>query len=250
VIFGGEIGYRWLRWISPPQKHRIRDGEVSDARSKLEISFGPGFWTEIAGRVVIDFGCGDGRESVEMARRGAARVIGVDNRPHVLEAARIRAAEAGVPTICTFAERVEATADVIVSIDAFEHFEDPGAILTLMAGLLRPTGSLLVSFGPPWFHPKGGHTFSVLPWSHLLFSEKSLIRWRSDFKSDGATRFTEVEGGLNQMTIRRFEHLVGRSGLVVKSMEAVPIQRTRLLHNRLTREFLTAIVKCRLVLRA
>jgi hypothetical protein len=54
----------------------------------------------------------------------------------------------------------------------------------------------------------GGHLFSVFPWAHLIFSEQALIRWRSDFKSDGATRFSEVAGGLNQMTIRRFERLI------------------------------------------
>jgi len=32
-----------------------------------------------------------------------------------------------------------------------------------------------------------------------------LIRWRSDFKTDGVTCFSDVAGGLDQITIRRFE---------------------------------------------
>jgi len=56
-----------------------------------------------------------------------------------------------------------------------------------------------------------------------------------------------VEGGLNQMTIKRFEDAVRRSGLKFASLELVPIRRFRRFHNRLTREFATAIVRCRLV---
>jgi hypothetical protein len=70
-----------------------------------------------------------------------------------------------------------------------------------------------ISFGPTWHHPYGGHLFSVFPWAHLIFSEKALTRWRSDLRDDGATRFGEVAGGLNQMTIRRFEELVADSRL-------------------------------------
>jgi hypothetical protein len=112
--------------------------------------------------------------------------------------------------------------------------------------LLKDDGRVIAMFGPTWFHPFGGHLFSVFPWSHLIFSEKALIRWRSDFKSDGATRFHEVDGGLNEMSIKRFERIVGGSEFEFESFEAVPIRNLRRFHNRLTREFLTSIVRCRL----
>src|SRR5258708_4759732 len=118
-----------------------------------------------------------------------------------------------------------------------------------MNTLLQPPGEVLVSFGPTWYPPLGGHLFSVFPCAHLIFSEKALIRWRSTFKTDGATRFSEVAGGLNKMTIAKFEDLVAESPLKFASLELVPIRRVRHLHNRLTREFTTAIVRCRLVKR-
>ena len=73
------------------------------------------------------------------------------------------------------------------------------------------------------------------------------MQWRSTFKTDGATRFSEVAGGLNQMTIARFEALVANSPLRFASLELVPIRQLRRFHNRLTREFTTTIVRCRLV---
>ena len=78
------------------------------------------------------------------------------------------------------------------------------------------------------------------------FCVAALMRWRSDFKSDGAGRFGEVEGGLNQMTIARFERILRQSRFRLESLEAVPIRRARWLHNRLTRELFTSVVRCRL----
>ena len=107
---------------------------------------------------------------------------------------------------------------------------------------------IIMSFGPTWYHPMGGHLFSVFPWAHLLFSEASLIAWRSDFKSDGARFFHEVEGGLNQMTIKRFEKIVKHSGLKIESLDLVPIRPLRWLSKFPgTREFTTSLVRCVLV---
>lgn len=196
---------------------------------------------------MIDFGCGSGVEAVEIAQRGARRVIGLEKREHLLSEATERARQEDVSDRCIFAEETDEMADVVLSIDSFEHFDDPAGILRIMRGLLKSDGVAIIEFGPPWYHPLGGHLFSVFPWAHLLFTEKCLIRWRSDFKADGATRFSEIEGGLNQMTIRRFKKLVGESEFEFQSFEATPIRRTALLSNPLSREFLTAIVRCRLV---
>src|SRR5204862_8000360 len=125
--------------------------------------------------------------------------------------------------------------------------DDPFRILLVLRTLVTDDGVVIVAFGPPWSHPLGGHLFSVFPWAHLLFTSRSLIRSRSDFKSDGATRFSEIEGGLNRMTIRRFKKLVSESEFTFETFEAAPIKRAAVLSNALTKEFFTAIVRCRLV---
>ncbi|MCC7176028.1 MAG: class I SAM-dependent methyltransferase [Bryobacterales bacterium] len=225
-------------------------GSAYEGRSKLEVLLGENFFSRIEGKNVVDFGCGEGADAIEMARRGARRVIGVDVREDVLQTARQRARAAGVETSCIFltpAGVPKRFADVLVSVDAFEHFENPLGALLDMHTLLRPGGEAIISFGPTWYHPLGGHLFSVFPWAHLIFSEEALMRWRSTFKTDGAARFHEVAGGLNQMTIRRFEALVAESPFRVAALELAPVRKLRRVHFRLTREFTTAVVRCRLI---
>jgi len=248
-FIGGSLGYHLLRGIVGADYTGLCDGGVYGPNGKVEALFGPAIWHDLAGKVVIDFGCGTGQEALEVARHGARRVIGIDIRESVLEIARRAAKQAGVADRCVFTVHSDTRADAILTIDAFEHFSDPAGILNLMSALVKPDGRVYVSFGPPWYHPLGGHLFSVFPWAHLLFTERALIRWRSDFKSDGARRFTEVEGGLNLMTVRRFERLVEQSPFRFERFEAVPIRKLRFLSHPLTREFCTSIVRCTLALR-
>ena len=182
-----------------------------------------------------------------MAQRGAHRVIGLDIRETVLEEARRAAASRGVSDRCLFTTHTDERAGVIVSIDGFEHYDDPEGILRMMRELIAPDGRALIAFGPPWFHPLGGHLFSVFPWAHLIFTEKALIRWRAQFKSDGASRFHEVAGGLNQMTVRRFARILKTCDFQVVEFMALPIRRLRRFANPLTREFTTSIVRCTLI---
>lgn len=246
AVIGGAVGVYLLKTAS-------RDGTVGypdvavayEGRSKLEALIGPGVWDRVRGRTVLDFGCGDGTEAAEMAEHGARHVVGVDIDEPSLARARAQALRRGVADRITFATETAEPADVIISLDAFEHFQDPDAILRVMAALLRPGGEVLVSFGPPWLHPLGGHFFSCFPWAHLLVSERALVRWRSRYKDDGFQSFAET--GLNKMTLRRFRHAVEHGPLRFASYEPVPIRRLKRIHNALTREFTTATVRCTLV---
>jgi len=240
------IQVKLLQHLFHPPKD---SGTAYETRTKVVRSLGDSFLEGIAGKTVIDFGCGEGDEAIELARGGANRVIGIDIREEVLRVARQKASASGVNHVCSFVQNTQEHADVIISLDAFEHFAEPAAVLQIMSTLLKADGEVVASFGPTWYHPLGGHLFSVFPWAHLIFSEEALIRWRSGFKTDGATRFGEVAGGLNQISIRKFERIVAESPLQFASLEAVPIRKLRWLHNRLTREFTSAVVRCRLVKR-
>lgn len=246
AIIGGSLGYKILCQLGGEGEKVPLNRASYQHASKLEVLLGKAFWEEIRGRTVMDFGCGTGAHALEMARRGAARVLGVDIQEDFLNTARREARARGLDDRCEFTASPDEQADLIVALDSFEHFEDPAAILRTMHGMIKPEGQVIASFGPTWYHPYGGHLFSIFPWAHLLFSEKSLLRWRSNFKDDGATRFREVAGGLNQMTIARFIRIVRESPFEFQDLELVPIRKLKPVHNRLTREFTTAVVRCRL----
>ena len=246
-VIGGSLGYRLLRRISVDGETGFCNGSAYKGVSKIEKLLGKRIWEETKDKVVIDFGCGDGADAVEVAERGAKKVIGIDIRERALAKARQTALAHGVAERCIFTTQTDEKADIILSLDAFEHFNDPAAILRIMRKLVKDEGCVIAAFGPTWYHPLGGHLFSPFPWAHLIFTEKSLIRWRSDFKTDGATRFGEAEGGLNQLTIRRFKKIVEESDFEFEEFEPVPIRRLQRLANPLTREFTTAIVRCKLV---
>ena len=83
-------------------------------------------WEDLKDKVVLDFGCGEGEDAVEVARKSARRVIGLDLRESVLSEAKKRAVAAGVSDKCEFTTRTDEKVDVILSVDAFEHFKRPG----------------------------------------------------------------------------------------------------------------------------
>jgi SAM-dependent methyltransferase len=237
--------YRLACRIAPAEPTHM-DGSNYAGKSKLRMLLGEEIVPALQGRTVIDFGCGTGDDLIEAVRLGAARGIGIDIREEVLAVARRQAQAAGVADRCTFATETSERADLVISLDSFEHFADPGHMLELMHELLVPGGMVWASFGPTWGHPLGGHLFSIFPWAHIVLSEEALIRWRSRIRDDGATRFEEVSGGLNRMTIARFERIVRDSPFELVRLQPVPIRRLKPLHHRLTREFTTAIVRCQL----
>lgn len=246
-FIGGEVGYQSLRKIGGTGSIRMQDARAYKDRSKLEVLLGKSFFSMIEGKVVIDFGCGVGGEAIEMARCGAPKVIGIDIQEKALRTARQSAKEFGVSDRCVFAQTPPEPADTIVAIDSFEHFDDPAGVLEAMHGMLKTDGCVIASFGPTWYHPLGGHLFSIFPWAHLIFTESAFMRWRSEFKTDGATRFNEVDGGLNQMTINRFKRIVESSPFMISEFEAVPIRRLKWLAGSLTQEVTTAVVRCKLL---
>ena len=245
-IIGGKLGYYTLRTLGRGPRVERNDQHHTQGGLDLEVWFGAGLNEAVRDRVVIDFGCGEGNMSADLAQRGAKKVIGVDVQEPRLEIARRHAEAMGVADRCEFTTQVTEKADLIVSKDAFEHFDDPSSVLGVMAEMLRPGGHVLAAFGPTWLHPLGGHGFSVFPFSHLIFTERAQIRWRSDFQDDGATCFAEVDGGLNKLTIRKFEKLVAASPFEFDWLETVPIRGMRLLKTKLLREVGSSIVRCQL----
>lgn len=252
-VIGGTVGVQILRTLNSTGESTLLPDGVPPAylnRSKLEVLLGSHVWDDLRDKTVVDFGCGEGHELVELANHGARRVIGVEPWPKWIACAKQRVLSEHVAERCELIERWDESrpkVDAILSIDSFEHYEDPAAILELMFRMLNPGGFVLVAFGPPWYHPYGGHLFSVFPWAHLVFSEHAMVKWRTSLPGK-EPKTSLLDAGINQMTVSRFERLVETSPFQFRTFEAVPIRRKR--WPTWSREFTTSIVRCRLEPRA
>jgi len=263
VKLGGALG-AWLLNLAttvagPDPSHLDHELEGKQDVSKVERMFGAQIWSRMAGKTVVDFGAGFGFEAVSVALHGATKVYGLEIFPEALEAAEKRATTLGVSKICEFIdpfsqperlERLWETVDAVYTLDSFEHFADPKAMLGLMYRLLKPGGTLFVSFGPPWKHPFGAHLghFNRMPWIHFTFREKTIFEVRSRYCNDGATRFEEVAQGLNRMTVARFSEIVRDSKFEIVSLYPVAIKKlTPFTNLPLTREYFTSVIQAELV---
>jgi ubiquinone/menaquinone biosynthesis C-methylase UbiE len=106
---------------------------------------------DLTGRSVLDVGCGSGRLSVEAARRGAGRVLGLDFAPNMLEIAQGLAKREGVGERCEFRQGDFMALDLggekfdmVVANGFFDYMGDPQAVLSRMVQLSR--GVVVASF--------------------------------------------------------------------------------------------------------
>lgn len=213
---------------------------TSEYRLGLDKIFTTNFPEKVSGKFVVDFGCGLGGDTKTMAEWGAKLSLGLEIREELVKANAERIKMSNCVFATTLPNDLEEKADLIISIDAFEHFSHPAEMLNIMYDCLRPGGEAYISFGPTWYHPFGGHAFSMFPWAHLLFTEKALVRWRNQFYHDGATRFHEVAGGLNKLPIAEFEKIFKQSKFLIEDLNCKPIRNQRLLQKIVGREFMTS----------
>ena len=115
-------------------------------------------------------------------------------------------------------------ADVALSQNSFEHFDEPGEILAQAYRALKPGGQFFVTFGPSWWHPFGvHHMFMIkLPWAHAVFSERTILRVRQLYRPNKPTCWREV--GLNKMTVAKLLRLVKDTRFVVSDLSFTPIR--------------------------
>jgi len=106
--------------------------------------------TSLAGRRVLDVGCGGGLLSESLARAGA-QVMGIDLAPGMVEVARLHAAEGGLAIDYRVASAEELAQagpgqfDVVTCMEMLEHVPDPAAMTASLVRLLAPGGALFVS---------------------------------------------------------------------------------------------------------
>ncbi len=104
----------------------------------------------LAGRRVLDVGCGGGLLSEALARAGA-EVTGIDLAPGMIEVARLHAAESRlaveyrVASAEELAQQHPAHFHVVTCMEMLEHVPEPAVMVATLARLLAPGGALFVS---------------------------------------------------------------------------------------------------------
>ncbi|MGU5713823.1 50S ribosomal protein L11 methyltransferase [Aeromonas taiwanensis] len=170
-IFGEDVGYKveqledkdWVRewmdhfhpmqfgerlWICPSWRD-VPDPEAVNVMLDPGLAFGTGThpttalclqWLDgldLAGKTVVDFGCGSGILGIAALKLGAARVIGIDIDPQAIQASRDNAERNGV------ADQIE----LYLPADQPQDVEADVVVANILAGPLRELAPLIAGHG-------------------------------------------------------------------------------------------------------
>lgn len=105
----------------------------------------------LAGKNVVDIGCGGGILSDAMARKGA-HVLGIDLSSKALRVAQLHALEAATAQVRYEEISAEALAlerpgefDVVTCMEMLEHVPDPSSVVKACSALVKPGGWVFLS---------------------------------------------------------------------------------------------------------
>ena len=133
------------------------------------------------GKRVADIGCGEGITDLGLVVRAApAELIGYDvnatDTAHLLAEARREGVAEALPDNLRFAvseptviPAEDDAFDVVLSWSAFEHIDDPPAVMREIARVLRPDGVFLLQLWPFYNSEQGSHLWLWFPVGFALF---------------------------------------------------------------------------------
>ena len=106
----------------------------------------------LAGKAVVDVGCGGGILAESIARRGAANVLGIDLATKPLRVAQLHALEAGLENVDyrevaaeALADERPAAFDVVTCMEMLEHVPVPASVVAACARMVKPGGWVFFS---------------------------------------------------------------------------------------------------------
>ena len=138
----GELAHRW--WDTEGEfrpLHQINPLRLDwiDAQARL------------AGKTVLDVGCGGGILAEAMARRGAD-VLGIDLSIKPLRVAQLHAMESGIDhlhyrevAVETLSAELPGHFDAVTCMEMLEHVPDPASVVRACAALVKPGGWVFFS---------------------------------------------------------------------------------------------------------
>lgn len=139
-------------------------------------------YIDIAGKRIVDVGCGGGILTEALARLGAD-ATGIDLSEELVEIAELHGLESGVNahyqkiSAEALAGREPAGFDHVTCMEMLEHVPDPGSIIAACAKLVKPGG--MVFFSTLNRQPKA-YVLAILAAEHIL---QMLPKGTHDFKT-------------------------------------------------------------------
>jgi 2-polyprenyl-3-methyl-5-hydroxy-6-metoxy-1,4-benzoquinol methylase len=129
------------------------------------------------GRSLLDVGCGSGRYPIAYAERGAARAVGIDFAPAMIELAKENALKAGVADRCQFIvgrfpeDAPEGPFDACSAMGFFDYVADPVPLIIRMRKLTRSTIVMSFPKSREWRAPFRRLRFSLMNCPLFLYSK-------------------------------------------------------------------------------
>ena len=151
----------------------------------------------LAGKSVLDVGCGSGRYCLAYAEKGTTKVVGVDFAAPMIELAKKHAHRLGVEKQCdfrigTFPQAVpDGPFDVSTAMGFFDYVEEPISIIQRMRELTRET--IVMSF------PKALEWRIPIRWLRFKFINKCPLflytegRLRKILAAAGITKYELIK---------------------------------------------------------
>lgn len=139
-------------------------------------------YAEIAGKRIVDVGCGGGILTEGLAKQGAD-ALGIDLSEELIDIADLHGLEAGVNTHYqkisaeALAEQQPESFDHVTCMEMLEHVPDPGSIISACARLVKPGG--MVFFSTLNRQPKA-YLLAIVAAEHVL---RMLPKGTHDFKT-------------------------------------------------------------------
>ena len=180
-----------------PQTFELATTDGRLASAQREYDDGPGFFDHFGGELapaqlrhtcVLDLGCGYGGRTVYYAELGTAHVTGIEITEIMVDRCRQFAARRSAENVSFQVARAEAlpfedaTFDVVLSYDVFEHVDDPVLAFRELRRVLRPGGHAWLVF-PTYLGMRASHLdyLTQIPALHRVFDPDMLIDVVNEF---------------------------------------------------------------------
>jgi SAM-dependent methyltransferase len=245
-MFGATLDYLILRPLTH-KRNLATETELDERQRHREFDIGAaqaglrGFMDRLEFQLpmdpelrYLDVGCGAGGVAIALAKAGCENITGIDILPRQIAEAEFNARRHGVSDrvsfICqdTHEWSPPHLYDIIISHEALEHVDDVEKLLAKLRNWVSPNGVFLIGFGPLFYSPFGDHMGGFfrlqIPWRGTFFAERALLRLRREcFRpTDPATRYREIQGGLNLLRYGDFLKYVENTGWQFRHLSVNP----------------------------